>query len=75
MKIHTHIKLGFVIGLLALAHLQTKHGSSSGLIDPEIVAAVVLIVMGSMAFGNAKTEEKGEKSPFLEQNDDYDMSA
>jgi hypothetical protein len=81
MKIHAHIKLGFVIGLLAVAHLQMKHGGSYGVLDPEIVAAVVLLVMGSLAFGNPQTRAptqilvKEEESLFSEKNDDFDLSA
>ena len=77
MKIHEHIKLAFVIGLLAVAHLQSQHGASASFLDPEIVAAVVLIVMGSVFFGGAKNRKIDEEkeSPFLQKNDDYDLSA
>lgn len=77
MKINAHFKLVFVIGLLAVAHLQTQHGSNSNFFNPEIVAAVVLIVLGSVFFGGAKKakEDAEKESPFLQMNDDYDLSA
>lgn len=77
MKIHTHLKLGFAIMLLSAAHLQMKQGGSSAFLDPEIVAAVVIIVMGSVFMGNQKARSDTEdiKSPFLEKNDDYDLTA
>ena len=77
MKIHAHFKLAFVIGLLSVAHLQSQHGSSTNFFDPEIVAAVVLIVMGSVFFGGAKKPQTDEEkeSPFLQKNDDYDLTA
>jgi hypothetical protein len=76
MKIHAHFKLAFVIGLLSIAHLQSQHGPTSGFFDPEIVAAVVLIVMGSVFFGSAQKSNNEEKeSPFLQKNDDYDLTA
>jgi hypothetical protein len=77
MKIHPHFKLAFVIGLLSMAHLQSKHVGSSGFFDPEIVAAIVLIVMGSVFFGGTnKSKVNNEKeSPYFEKDDDYDLSA
>ena len=76
MKIHAHFKLAFVIGLLSVAHLQSQHSPSSNFFDPEIVAAVVLIVMASVFFGNAQKSNNEEKeSPFLQTNDDYDLTA
>lgn len=73
-KIHTHLKLAFVIGLLAAAHLQMKHAGSTTFLDPEIVAGIVLFVMGSLAFGAPKDKKKEKELIFL-KNDDYDMSA
>jgi hypothetical protein len=75
MKIHTHLKLGFAILLLTGAHLQMKQGGNPAFLDPEIVAAVVLIVMGSVFVGTPKSETEDIKSPFLEKNDDYDLTA
>ncbi len=76
MKIHAHVKLAFVIGLLAIAHLQSKHGATTNFFNPELVAAVVLIVMGSVFFGGSKKSKIEEKeSPFLKKSDDYDLTA
>jgi len=77
MKIHTHLKLIFVIGLLAMAHMQSNHGKDSAFFDPELVAAVVLIVMASVLFGGAQKPKASEEkeSPFLQKNDDYDLTA
>ncbi len=77
MKIHAHVKLGFAIGLLAIAHLQSQYGASTNFFDPEIVAAVVLIVMGSVLFGGPKKPSANEEkeSPFLQKDDDYDLTA
>ena len=77
MKIHAHFKLAFVIGLLSIAHLQSHNGSSSNFFDPEIVAAVVLIIMGSVFFGGARKPNANEEkeSPYLQNNDDYDLTA
>lgn len=75
MKINTHFKLGFAIVLLTLAHLQMEQGKDVRLLDPNMVAAIVIVVVGSVFFGKEKEEEERERSPFLEQNDDYDLTA
>ncbi len=79
MKIHAHFKLAFVIGLLAIAHVQSKHGATTNFFNPELVAAVVLIVMGSVFFGGSKKSKKSKiqekESPFLQTSDDYDLTA
>jgi hypothetical protein len=77
MKIHAHFKLAFVIGLLSVAHLQSQRGSSSNFFDPDIVATVVLLVMGSVFFGSTRkaNAEEEKESPFLQKNDDYDLTA
>lgn len=72
-KIHAHVKLVFVIGLLSVAHLQMKHTGSTAFLDPEIVAWIVLIVMGSMAF--APKHDKDEKNLAHLKEDDYDLTA
>lgn len=77
MKIRTHFKLAFAIVLLALAHLQMKQGGATTFLNPEVVAAVVLVIMGSVFVGKEEPQRGADdiKSPFLESSDDYDLTA
>lgn len=72
-KIHTHFKLAFVIGLLGIAHLQMKQAGASPFLDPDLVAGIVLVVMGSLAFGKPIDEKKEQE--LILKNDDFDLSA